>query len=222
MSIVIGLHAGRYVMLASDLRGTRYDAAGTRIEIFDDFRKMYQGPAGLVSAVGHNRLLYAVAQRLLSEPLATPMDYLTVIAAERRRVAIEPNLPDHLRQHVDASFWMLTFAAADQLLLCAMGRVGDEEKILSFPPGTCVAMVADDAHWQTVGPALQAQMRECHVKEDVLDTMRHNVALLQDAVADRAAHDDTVSAASQIGIHGWEIGICVVDPAMTGFEDPTP
>lgn len=214
MSIALALHAGPYVMLASDTRRTFYDAEGCPTGYHDGTQKCWRGAATIVAGVGVSRLLDAVCGRVAALSDVGDLDLLlNIIAAERARVTACSDLPAHSREHArHCTGWFMSArvpgadGALEMALLTYHPGLGHEMSVRGA--GTACPMIPIDdtegdgpAVWADVMACLSAWCRLCGPNDDVDVSIAHNAAAMRAIVTRYAEIFPTISPTCVIGVH---------------------
>lgn len=200
MSIIAGLHAGRYVMLAADCLLWEY--CDHTLETLADERrapKIVSSPIGFLAAVGVIPLIDAVTRGLERDPPDSGDDVLQTILAARRTL---PEWAEHeLLQHgLKGTSWMVTYRLEADAQQAAVVRVAlyepkvNDAALLNIGPGTmyaCMSASAFERHYD----ACASQVHECKRAEDEGASLAHHAGVLRELLDRCAADPDAKSSA---------------------------
>lgn len=204
MSIIVGLHAGRYVMLAADHLYRLYSDSNqlmnddpTRFQDYVGPSKIVQLPIGFLASCGATPLCDRVDQRLAESSPTSLDDVLQVILAERRTAAAwQPAMAEQAQR---ATRWILSFR----------GRLGDSIEDLVglaiFSPDVAErwAVLTKPCIWVAMRPEsdplyrdwLEAERHTSTRAEDDVSSLEHNAELLRELLRRYAAEPNPKTTA---------------------------
>ncbi len=222
MSVIIGAHLGRYVMLASDTRSVRYDEAFTKIvKVRDGYPKMKASGNLLMAGSGVCGLLDGVMARL---PQATTVGaMLDIIGDEQRTYWADPVRAKHQdAEHTQTGF-MVSYDSGTELRLAyyhpSMGHaftLAEPGAGASFVPSYPTEHHLREDLQEELNAALQAGVRLCGPDESIAESASYHMTLMRSVLALAARRIPTsISRDTCIGLH-MEAGeiLCQVYPPL--------
>lgn len=208
MSLCLALHAGRYVMLASDTRTTMYNRAGDVVSYADGRRKIFASASTVIVGTGLVPLLDDVGRRITASPLQDPADVLEIIHEERERVRHHPTWPKRsIEQGLYCTNWFLsacvpTDDGSQLVLLSYLAGVG--HTLTMYGPGSCAPIVPhadDDPEGLALFTNLLRYCQVCAPSEDVEKSIAFNAQQMRTIIAVGARRYPSVSPTSVVGVH---------------------
>lgn len=212
MSLVLALHAGRYIMLASDTRRTCYNAAGEVTRVVDGDRKTWTSERTIISGTGYSPLLDAVGRRVTEEPLGSLDEVLAIIGQERRRAVLSaPH--EYSREHAALKTnWFfsarLPLEDGGHELVLVSYYAGAGHHLTLHGAGSVAPLVPDDNDSdegpRAVVTRFMQACRVCAAGADLESSIAYNAQCMRTIIAAAAGVFSTVSAESVVVIHTIE------------------
>ena len=209
MSINIGMHLGRYALLAADTRVV----SETGAVLSEDVRKIHRTSMGLITGTGFSGLLDLVTQRLAGAEI-TGTDQIHEIIRESRREVSQSYESPRVREHADeATQWMFTYVAPGEdgdsagpaLRLAGWHpREQQPEGTLALcMPGRGFSSMPEDVTPEQSGSCHRALDSGMQLPEEgaLFDNISHNAALAVETIRTVAGVSRSVSPHVQIGLH---------------------
>lgn len=206
MSIVVGLHADRYALLAADcLQWTYTDHSCTTIAHESRRTKIAHTGLGLITGTGSPRLFDRVVARLAPLPEATPhtAPYLLKAAIDDERGAVEASSEFTSEFKVNAlkgTCWLSTYAG-DSAVTVAVYHPCLGDAIFPVKTGCAFAVMRPDSY-DLYSDWLDRAVQVCAPGDDVGASIEHHVDVLRSLLRQYAGEPNAKSSAEcTIGLH---------------------
>lgn len=218
MSIILGLHVGRYILFGTDTRSVMYDEAlQTLKHAQDGHQKLKAGPMGLMTGSGAVDLLDGVIARF---PSAMSVQALLDIIADEQAAFSARLRPEHRDHPFGRTGFMVTYHTAGGPMRFAWYHPDEGHGFYAVEPGSGVSFVPEcpgEAELRgdvqvEMNARLQEGIRVCEPDEPMRASIRYHTTLLRSALAE--AHrriPDTTSPDCLIGVHTETGQVMVTD-----------
>jgi hypothetical protein len=207
VSVVLAVHAGAYVMLATDRRRTAYRDDGAVESYADGRSKIYRSSLTMIAGSGSVPLLDAVGQCVADLPALSLDLVLNIIAAARAVFAEQPYPAFSIDHGLRKTGWLLSARQPSGELALLSYHPGVGHELRAYGPGTVIPRIPVDDDtpegvdaWQAVSHAL-AWCRVCGADDDLDQSIAANARIVQEIVAGCAVVFPTVSPECCIAVH---------------------
>lgn len=205
MSIAVGLHAGRYALLAADrLAWTYTNQALTTIASESRRSKITETGFGLITGSGEVRFVDGVTARVAGlspqTPGTAPYELLECIEQERR--AVEAAAESELRTHaLTATGWLVTYNGDGQINVWIYHPFLGNGELRPLKSGGLFAVMRP-ASYDHYADWLDRTVQMCAPGDDIEASIEHNAAVLRSLIQQYAGEPNAKSTAEcTIGVH---------------------
>jgi hypothetical protein len=229
MSLSIGLHAGRYVVIASDCREGFYRGdTMERLSYHDGATKVVKTPIGLIVGTGLSALVNAVQRRLAEEPARDTDTILQIIGECRQAVADDPSLPANLKaKGLETTSWILTYRTtvnSEQVLRLAtyhpanghggLELMGEGGAVVAVPDVSPEQEPSRRELRESLLPSQLNDLRVCHLDDEVTPALMDHLSMVRGLIAESAALVDSISPVCQVAFHMVQDGFSFVSEIL--------
>lgn len=226
MTLIVGLHLEKYVLIGADTRVSYYP--DNQFFFRDDEEKIRTTSIGLVTGAGLCDLLDPVNQRFADEAPADTYAMQRVIKEECQNAATRfaGCQDERVQGSLKTTGWMLTYHTNSTqycpagLRLCVMGT-DDELERFRLAPSLTVALLPfseiTQEQFDELQQALTTGIRAWrHAAESFEANLTHHIRLIASTIYRASQMSEGVAPTFQIGVHtdGFEIAIAnIFNPA---------
>jgi hypothetical protein len=211
VSLVIGLNAGAYVMVAADFMITWINDAGQVTGYSASARKIRTAPHAMIAGTGYMPLLEPVYRRVLERPFSSFDEVLEIIGQERERFAASGRSQFKLDHGLNETGWLVSARVLNQenqpLMVLVTYHPSHGHQLDLCGVGTIAPLVpiGETGDADAIRAAALRRLSECvdagDTPGEIAESIEWNARLLRLSVADCARAFPSISRACTIGVH---------------------
>lgn len=211
MTLIVGAHLDRYVMLAADTRVVYYPP-GLPTFYLDEDSKIQTTRMGIVAGAGYTALIDAVKKRFLNDPIQHTSHLLAVIREERHKIRGQSFMDDpRCGKALDTTSWFFTYVnftndhpEFNKLRLAMFHPSLSESELGILKAGDVVVHVPGECGEEVAGglrPAIQKMLEEFAANESLAESIHGAASVLGNVMNQMGEQFDVISRTFTIGIH---------------------